>query len=283
MPSSPSCGTSAIGKVPARWCSVTSGRNSASTQSRTASRTIRSSSDRSASIAVVVDAAELLHQSVSPVAPVAPARVPGQPPVKQGEHAPEERLVLLDVVAKDPEPGVGVEIPRHDGGPRRPRSEIDDLEARAPRLGVVGDEDEDQVRPLPPGDREQGMRAPLRLDEQVLAHLGPIADLDDARGLGRVPGRGRQRRLEVRDQVLAALARRRLGVDDRGEREAGPAKDRLHQGDRDAPLDLEEVHGSARPGRRVVEDPPEGLGELRGRGGGRARRSGTGRPCRAGT
>ena len=158
--------------------------------------------------------------------------------------------MLLDVLAKDAEPGVGVEVHRRDGG-LPPAHDSRSTTWKHERPGSGWSVTKTKTRPghcrRATVNRECGPRCDSM--SRYWPTCGPIADLDDARRLGRVSGRGREGRLEVRDQVLPALARRRLGVDDRGEREAGPAEDRLHQGDRDAPLDLEEVHGSARAGR----------------------------------
>ncbi len=64
--------------------------------------------------------------------------------------------------------------------------EIDDLEARAARLGMIGDEDEHEGRPVALGDREQRVRPALGLDEQVLADLR--ADSAPRRHARRRPG-----------------------------------------------------------------------------------------------
>src|SRR5262245_37491944 len=144
-----------------------------------------------------------------------------------------------------------MEVERRDGAAGHPRPEVDHLEAGSSPLRMISDENEDQARPLPLGDREQRVRASLPLDEQVLGDLGAVAHFHDAWDLGVSARRRRWNRLEIRDQVLAALSRRDLGVNNRGQREAGPAEDRFDQGDREAPLDLEQIHGSAPPHSRV--------------------------------
>ena len=70
--------------------------------------------------AVVVHAAELLHV-LRPLGGLVgrPSGV-GSAAGQQGEHPPQQGLVLLDVLAEDPELVVRVEVQRRDGVARRP-------------------------------------------------------------------------------------------------------------------------------------------------------------------
>ena len=141
---------------------------------------------------------------------------------------------------------------------------------------------------MAPGQGEDGTRAPLALDGQVVRQVRSRRDLDQARGsppASATPAAGRR----SPGGRHGPGARGDLAPVQGRDREAS-AGDALHQRQRDSPLDAQQVSRRGLRPLRLTEWP---AAPRRGRGGrprsgpGRGpmvpRRPGTGRPCLAGS
>src|SRR5207244_931101 len=163
------------------------------------------------------------------------------------EDPPDQLLVVLEVVAEDPELFEVDDVRRADGLPGAEGREGESLEARAARLGALRDEDEVECGPVASGDEERRAVAPLVFDGDELLDGRAVLDLDEELTVGGA--RRRRRHAEIRREVLAAEPERERLLAVRVDLVARAAEDRLDEGRGDPTLGLEKIHCSASNGR----------------------------------
>ena len=115
------------------------------------------------------------------------------------------------------------------------------------RIGVIGDQDEVERRPVPPGQHEDGRRSAFVLQRDELVDIGPVLDDDEELLAGPVLLRRGDR--EVRREILAPEPQGRgIAQPIRHELVSSAPEDGFHEGFRNPALGLVEVH-SALPAR----------------------------------